>query len=222
MTVVWRWSWFDSYFVCLSGFSHEAFHVESYFAPCSHVFSVLFSIVIPSLGEERAGLYASLAFVCLSGIRYFFVFISSTCCVYVWVGWGAGGSAADCDCGSPWTFHFTFWTHNASSQENLSSGFATRVDTNRPGQPQKLGSDIETRGIILLSSTTKIFIRLRGCAGWSAPLLFAYGINRFSHDVAHILLTIGSNIIEPEHDKTNKMTYSPSEDSDQLDIHPVW
>ena len=28
---------------------------------------------------------------------------------------------------------------------------------------------------------------------------------------------------EPEHDKTNKMTYLPSEDSDQsLGIHPVW
>ena len=29
-----------------------------------------------------------------------------------------------------------------------------------------------------------VLIRLCGCAGWSAPLLFAYGINRFSHDVA--------------------------------------
>ena len=28
--------------------------------------------------------------------------------------------------------------------------------------------------------------RLRGCAGRSAPLLFAYGINRFSPDVVHI------------------------------------
>ena len=25
--------------------------------------------------------------------------------------------------------------------------------------------------------TTKVLIRVRGCAGWSAPLLFAYGIN---------------------------------------------
>ena len=31
-----------------------------------------------------------------------------------------------------------------------------------------------------------MLIRLRGIAGWSAPLLFAYVINRFSHDVAHI------------------------------------
>ena len=47
---------------------------------------------------------------------------------------------------------------------------------------------IETRGIILsMQRTTKALIRLRGCAGWSAPLLFAYGINRFSHDVAHLV-----------------------------------
>ena len=48
--------------------------------------------------------------------------------------------------------------------------------------------DIETRGIKLSRKwTTKALIRLRGCAGWSAPLLFAYGKNRFSHDVAHIM-----------------------------------
>ena len=35
--------------------------------------------------------------------------------------------------------------------------------------------------------TTKALIRQRGCAGWSAPLLLAYGINRFSHDAAHII-----------------------------------
>ena len=47
--------------------------------------------------------------------------------------------------------------------------------------------DIETRGIILSGQRrTKALISLRGCAGWSAPLLFAYGINRFSHDLAHI------------------------------------
>ena len=47
-------------------------------------------------------------------------------------------------------------------------------------------SDIETTDIILYEQRIiKVLIRLRGCAGWSAPLLFAYGINRFSHDVAH-------------------------------------
>ena len=34
--------------------------------------------------------------------------------------------------------------------------------------------------------TTKALIRLRGCAGWSVPLLFTYDKNRFSHDVAHL------------------------------------
>ena len=33
-----------------------------------------------------------------------------------------------------------------------------------------------------------MLIRLRGCAVWSALLLFAYGMNRFSHDVAYLSL----------------------------------
>ena len=33
---------------------------------------------------------------------------------------------------------------------------------------------------------TKALIRRRGCAGGSAPLLLAYGINMFSHEVAQI------------------------------------
>ena len=46
-------------------------------------------------------------------------------------------------------------------------------------------SDKETRDIILSRQrTTKVLISLRGCAGRSAPLLFAYGKNRFSHDEA--------------------------------------
>ena len=40
--------------------------------------------------------------------------------------------------------------------------------------------------ILFRQRTTKVLIRLRRCAGWSAPLLFAYGINRFSHDVAEM------------------------------------
>ena len=41
-------------------------------------------------------------------------------------------------------------------------------------------SDIETRDIILSRQrTTKALIRLRGCAGWSALLLFAYGKTGF-------------------------------------------
>ena len=36
----------------------------------------------------------------------------------------------------------------------------------------------------------KALIRLSRCAGWSASLLFAYGINRFSHDVAHSICNL--------------------------------
>ena len=49
----------------------------------------------------------------------------------------------------------------ATSSENVSSGVC----------------DLETRDIILSKEwTTKVLIRLRRCAGWSVPLLFAYGI----------------------------------------------
>ena len=48
---------------------------------------------------------------------------------------------------------------------------------------------IASKDIILSKQrTTKVLIRLCGCAGWSAPLLFAYGINRYSHDVSHFIL----------------------------------
>ena len=41
-------------------------------------------------------------------------------------------------------------------------------------------SAIESRDIILSKQRkTKVLIRLRGCAGWSAPLLFAYDIRHF-------------------------------------------
>ena len=49
-------------------------------------------------------------------------------------------------------------------------------------------SDIETRGIILSRQRKKALIRQHGCAGWSAPLLFAYGINRFSPDEAQLII----------------------------------
>ena len=77
--------------------------------------------------------------------------------------------------------------------------------------------DLASTGIILSRQrTTKALIRLRGFAGWSAPLLFAYGKSRFSHDVALI-------IIEPEHDIINKRIYSPSEKTQiSLGICPAW
>ena len=81
----------------------------------------------------------------------------------------------------------TIW---ASSWENLSSGFPTRVDSNRPAELQGLARVLKFRIYrdIILSRQWKIkmLIRLCGCAGWSAPLLFALGMNRFSHDMVHI------------------------------------
>ena len=62
-------------------------------------------------------------------------------------------------------------------------GFPTRLDSNRSAQLQKLDS-LETSGIATLGfilcrqQTTKALIRLRGCTGWSAHLLFAYGIRQ--------------------------------------------
>ena len=42
--------------------------------------------------------------------------------------------------------------------------------------------------------TRKALNMLRGCAGRSAPLFFAYGMNRFSHDVGQI--TIGKSDVD--------------------------
>ena len=62
-------------------------------------FSVLFSIVITSFGEERADLCAFRAFVCLFCMRWFLSIFSSSWCQ---------GLAAVCDCGTPWIFLLTF------------------------------------------------------------------------------------------------------------------
>ena len=91
-------------------------HVESYMylAPCFHVVSVLFSIVMTSLWEERTGLYLHVLFVFLFlccfylffiiyfsffffSFIYFFVFFSSSWC---------RGLAADCGCGTALSFPF--------------------------------------------------------------------------------------------------------------------
>ena len=62
----------------------------------------------------------------------------------------------------------------ASSRENLSSGFPTKQVSN-----QRLASEFEISPVasfhMVLSKKrmTKALIRLRECAGWSAPVLFA-------------------------------------------------
>ena len=50
-------------------------------------------------------------------------------------------------------------------------------------------ANIETRDIQSRQRTTKVLIRLRGCAGWSVPLLFAYGIKQvFSWQSSYMTL----------------------------------
>ena len=68
--------------------SHDLLFVSVFFSP--------FSIVITSLGEERAGLCATHAFVWLLRTRQCLSFFFS----FSWY----QGLAAACDCGTPWTF----------------------------------------------------------------------------------------------------------------------
>ena len=71
-------------------------------------------------------------------------------------------------------------------------------------------ANIKTRDIILSRQRIiKVLIRLRGCAGWSAPLLFAYGINKFSHDTAHLILPQRSS---PNNDTRSTIPSSSQED----------
>ena len=65
----------------------------------------------------------------------------------------------------------------ASSQQNLSSGFPTKLETNQSPQLQRLARILKFEASldIILSSKriTKALISLSGCAGWSAYLLLA-------------------------------------------------
>ena len=70
-----------------------AFHVKSYLALCSHDFSVLFSI-----WRRRSWS------ICLSCICLFILHV--LLCLFLF--FLVSGLAADCNCGTPWTFHLTF------------------------------------------------------------------------------------------------------------------
>ena len=91
---------------------------------------------------------------------------------------------------SKFPFSDTFsTTYEPCHEKTCPRGFRPGKTLNRPAQLQSLARGLKTRGIILSRQrTTKALIRLCRCAGWSAPLLFAYGINRFSHDKAHIIV----------------------------------
>ena len=64
----------------------------------------------------------------------------------------------------------------ASMPKNLSSGFLTKPDSNQSLKLQKLARKIlHVASIDMILSNEQIanaLIRLHGCAGWSAPLLF--------------------------------------------------
>ena len=82
-------------------------------------------------------------------------------------------------------------SHNwASSPENLSSGFATREDSIWPAQLQGLAKVLKFRlhqVEVSYYPGSEQQQRWSDCAGWSAPLFFAYDINKFSHDVAQFV-----------------------------------
>ena len=72
----------------------------------------------------------------------------------------------------------------AMSRENLSSGVSDRVSLKPVCAATETRQRLEILDFpsisIILSRqwTTKALISLSGCAGWSAPLLFAYGIKQ--------------------------------------------
>ena len=101
LTVPGRWS-----AAILSVFDFVLFTMGHFVLPCIafcfRVCSVLLSIVITSLGEKRAGLCASRAFVCLFCPRQYLSFFFSSCCQRL---------TAACDCGTPWIFLSTFYAN---------------------------------------------------------------------------------------------------------------
>ena len=75
----------------------------------------------------------------------------------------------------------------ATTRENLSSGFPRKQVSNQSLQLNRLDMKIDffsheaSLGIILLKKqTTKLLMILRGCAGWSGPLLLQITEDRFS------------------------------------------
>ena len=80
----------------------------------------------------------------------------------------------------------------ALSRENLFSVVCDQVRHKQVCSATRTSEMLETLvlatiGIILSKQWTKMLTRLCGCTVWSEPLLFIYGIKRFSHDVAHLI-----------------------------------
>ena len=82
----------------------------------------------------------------------------------------------------------------ATSRENVSSGIFDHIRFKAACSATEASSNLETLDIASIhiirfkKRTTKVLIRLRGCAVWSAPLLFTY-------DLRHIFIWPGPFII---------------------------
>ena len=86
LTILRLWSWCCSYILCrFVVYTTDASCFKVFPCSLSSCFFSLFSIVITSLWEEGAGLYASRAFVCLF-CSYFLSFFSSSWC-RGWLRW---------------------------------------------------------------------------------------------------------------------------------------
>ena len=101
---------------------------------------------------------------------------------------------------------------------------------------------LEISGIIISRQRkTNVLFRLCYCIGWSASMLFAYGINWLSHDMANIyhiqrswqsrniqwisyILSVGISycIIEPLMTKPAKWHVRPAKTQISLGICPIW
>ena len=82
-------------------------------------------------------------------------------------------------------FNVKLWS-NSTNGMKLRKDKRTNIQTDARKDENYIPLGINAGGItrdIMLSRqwTTKVLIRLCRCTGWSALLLFKYGINRFSH-----------------------------------------
>ena len=77
--------------------------------------------------------------------------------------------------------------HFEPCQENLSAGFSTREDANQSALLQRLFRILNfrinrnSRYYGIRHQTTKLLIRLHGCAGCYTSFLFPFCQNRFTH-----------------------------------------
>ena len=83
----------------------------------------------------------------------------------------------------------------AMTRENLSSGFPTKQVSNHSLRLNRLDRKLNfflheaSLGMILLKrQTTKLPMRLRGCAGWSGPLLLQITRQVFSVTMCHLTM----------------------------------